>query len=283
MSQKYISWFSCGAPSAVAAMLAIREFGHDNVRVIRQDTGSENPDNERFMADFIRWQNHPVEVTKSTEFENLDHVIGKTRWIAGVGGARCTSELKRIPAEKLITWGKDQEIEIFGYTSEEQNRVDKWIKNNNERKIDPILIRNGLSKIDCKGIIWKAGIKIPEMYELGYNNNNCIGCGKGGAGYWNKIRIDFPRVFWRRARQERMLNAAINKVESERKSTEDEFVWPEWVRKLSNYPDAITIGTSGLRARIPLFLDEMPPNYGNHKKEGPISCGIICMSASDNF
>ena len=33
------------------------------------------------------------------------------------------------------------------------------------------------------------------MYKLGYKNNNCIGCVKGQAGYWNKIRKDFPDVF----------------------------------------------------------------------------------------
>ena len=41
------------------------------------------------------------------------------------------------------------------------------------------------------------------MYDLGYPNNNCIGCVKGGMGYWNKIRVDFPEVFERRVRQER--------------------------------------------------------------------------------
>lgn len=41
------------------------------------------------------------------------------------------------------------------------------------------------------------------MYDLGYPNNNCVGCVKGGMGYWNKIRVDFPEVFERRARQER--------------------------------------------------------------------------------
>ena len=43
--KKYISWFSCGAPSAVAAKLAIDEFGSENVRVIYQQTNSEHPDN----------------------------------------------------------------------------------------------------------------------------------------------------------------------------------------------------------------------------------------------
>ncbi len=37
------------------------------------------------------------------------------------------------------------------------------------------------------------------MYDLGYPNNNCIGCVKGGMGYWNKIRKDFPEVFQKRA------------------------------------------------------------------------------------
>ena len=40
------------------------------------------------------------------------------------------------------------------------------------------------------GMLWKAGIKQPVMYSMGYNNNNCIGCVKGGMGYWNKIRKD---------------------------------------------------------------------------------------------
>ena len=35
----------------------------------------------------------------------------------------------------------------------------------------------------------------PLMYDLGYPNNNCIGCVKGGMGYWNHIRKDFPEVF----------------------------------------------------------------------------------------
>ena len=36
---------------------------------------------------------------------------------------------------------------------------------------------------------------MPAMYRLGYDNANCIGCVKGGAGYWNKIRRDFPERF----------------------------------------------------------------------------------------
>jgi len=41
------------------------------------------------------------------------------------------------------------------------------------------LIDNDLSKENCLAIIDRAGIEIPMMYKLGYNNNNCIGCVKG--------------------------------------------------------------------------------------------------------
>ena len=40
-----------------------------------------------------------------------------------------------------------------------------------------------------------AGILLREMYRLGFHNANCIGCPKGGEGYWNKIRDVFPEQF----------------------------------------------------------------------------------------
>ena len=61
------------------------------------------------------------------------------------------------------------------------------------------------------GMLWKAGIKQPAMYSMGYNNNNCIGCVKGGMGYWNKIRKDFPDVFNEVAQIERDVGATCLK------------------------------------------------------------------------
>jgi hypothetical protein len=37
------------------------------------------------------------------------------------------------------------------------------------------------------------------MYRLGYDNANCIGCVKGGLGYFRAIREDFPEKFERLA------------------------------------------------------------------------------------
>ena len=56
-----------------------------------------------------------------------------------------------------------------------------------------------MTKPETLFFLEKQGIKRPVMYDLGYNNNNCIGCVKGGMGYWNKIREDFPQSFTRMA------------------------------------------------------------------------------------
>ena len=246
MKNKYISWFSCGAASAVATKIAIKEYG--DIRVIYQDTGSEHPDNKRFLIECEEWFGQKIEITKSDKYNNIWEVFEKTRYLVGPSGARCTTELKKNVANKIINWGEHQEFEVFGYTSEEVYRVERFKQNNPERKIVTPLIDKGLNKDDCLGMLWKARIKIPAMYELGYNNNNCIGCVKGGAGYWNKIRQDFPEVFDRMAKVERDLGRTIIKEGNER-----------------------------------IYLDELDPNKGNHKHEKSISCGLFCQIESDNL
>lgn len=100
------------------------------------------------------------------------------------------------------------------------------------------LIENGFTKEDCHALAKELGLKRPVMYDLGYPNNNCVGCVKGGMGYWNKIRVDFPEVFERRARQER------------------------------------EIGHSCIKG---VFLDELDPKRGRMDLEVMEDCGIACQ------
>ena len=116
---------------------------------------------------------------------------------------------------------------------------------------DPIefpLIERGLSHADCDALLREAGITMPAMYRLGYKNNNCIGCVKGGAGYWNKIRRDFPEIFARRAEVTRRMGCRL-----------------------------IALVVDGKRQRM--FLDELPEGRGRYEAEPPIECGIGCNVA----
>lgn len=126
---------------------------------------------------------------------------------------------------------------------EEKKRADRLQETMVEFHHEFPLIDKELVKQDAHGICESLGIKRPLMYDLGYHNNNCIGCIRGGIGYWNKIRIDFPEVFESRAKLERELGSTILK-ESD--------------------------GT-------PIYLDELDPKRGRFEQEIPTECNIFCM------
>jgi hypothetical protein len=88
----------------------------------------------------------------------------------------------------------------------------------------------------------RLGIKRPVMYDMGYQNNNCIVCLKGGMGYWNKIRVDFPDVFESRAKREREIGFSILKDKN---------------------------GS--------IYLDELDPTRGKYEEEIQEECGIFCQ------
>ena len=142
-----------------------------------------------------------------------------------------------------MKYQRPDDIHIFGYTVEEKKRAEKFENYNPELFVDWILIEKGVTKENCLGMLWKSGIKLPEMYNLGYNHNNCIGCVKGGMGYWNKIRKDFPKHFDKMAKIERKIEHSIfrNKETNER-----------------------------------IWLDELEPTVGNFKTEQAITCDLSC-------
>lgn len=96
----------------------------------------------------------------------------------------------------------DHHTYVWGYDLNEKNRADRVCEALSDYDHEFPLIEHGLTKQEAHGIADRLGLKRPIMYDLGYPNNNCIGCPKGAMGYWNKIRADFPEVFERRARQE---------------------------------------------------------------------------------
>lgn len=276
--KRVVSNFSCGAASAVATKFAILEFGKENVFPVYQVTNSEHPDNERFLRDCEEWFGVKIERQQSSKYNDIYEVFEARRYLAGVKGAPCTSELKRRVAEENIDWFND--LEVFGYTVEELDRVNKFIKNNEERRIYPILtIGNGVSKNDCYSILVEAGIELPMMYKLGYRNNNCIGCVKGQQGYWNKIRKDFPEHFEKTSLLERKFNAAINKrykMYNKATDAEKEQFWLEASDEAKDKARKKLAEGKIPNLRLRVFLDELNPKAGNYKSEPSISCGTMC-------
>lgn len=242
---RIVSWFSCGAASAVATKLAI-EANRGAVLVVRCWIAEEHPDNERFALDCEKWFGQPILTLKNEKYGgSVDEVIRKDRFIAGRDGAPCTLKLKK---DVRRAFQRPSDIQVFGYTADEQDRYDGFVDANNDVQSWPVLIEHGLTHADCLAMVQRAGIELPVMYRLGYKHNNCMGCVKGGAGYWNKVRVDFPERFATMARAERVVNHSI-----------------------------IRLQTDGIRR--PVFLDELPPDAGRYQDEPEIQCGINCELA----
>lgn len=205
-----IAWWSGGITSAVACRLALEKY--TNVKLIYIHIDSHHADTLRFRGACEEWYGQKIEHWQSERFKDQFDVIAATRWINGPGGARCTGELKkevRRRVEKEVDWS--HQVWGFDFSPREVNRAVRFDEQNPELGSLFPLIEEKLTKNACAGIINGAGIELPMMYRLGYNNNNCIGCVKGGKGYWNKIRQDFPETFQKMAQLEREIGAACIK------------------------------------------------------------------------
>lgn len=179
------------------------------------EVAEEHPDNARFLRDCEQWFGKEIIKLGNSKYDNsIYEVFRKTRYIAGVAGARCTLELKK---NVRIAFQRPDDIHLFGYTSEEIHRLDRLIDANNELQVEAPLIDANLSKKDCLALVEREGIPLPAMYLLGYKNNNCRGCCKSQSpAYWKKIQIDFPDMFKRMVAAEKMLNVKICKYQKDK-------------------------------------------------------------------
>jgi 3'-phosphoadenosine 5'-phosphosulfate sulfotransferase (PAPS reductase)/FAD synthetase len=204
-----VAWWSGGITSAVACKMAIE---NDDAIPVFIETGSHHEDTQRFKLDCEKWYGIKIETIRNPKFVDHFDVIEKMRYVNGPAGARCTSALKRMVREK---WEKTQDIShyVWGFESnaKEIARANR-LKETVPGYIHTFpLIDNNLSKQDCVNLVMEAGIEVPMMYKLGFNNNNCIGCVKGGMAYWNKIRIHFPDVFAKMAKLEKSIGRSCIK------------------------------------------------------------------------
>lgn len=242
MKKYKVCWISAGISSFIAGYLA-----GDVDEWIYIDISDQHPDSLRFICDVEKIIKKKITILKSQEFDSVEEVIKKYKYVNSPYGAPCTGMLKKAVRKKWENEHLNYQLTyVWGMDMEEKKRAESIVKNFPEFKHEFPLIDRHLSKQDAHALAERIGIRRPIMYDMGYHNNNCIGCLKGGKGYWNKIRKDFPTVFQSRARLEREIgHSCIN-------------------------------GT---------FLDELDPDAGRMEKEIMQDCGIMCylvLNEEDN-
>lgn len=244
---RVVCWYSCGVASAVATKLAIEKYKDTHEVVIaRCVVREEHPDNDRFASDCEKWFGMKITNLINEEHDgSVYNVITKRRYISGTQGAPCTMLLKK---QVRLDFQLPDDLHVFGYCVEEMERYDSFIDSNNIKCEAPLIDRK-LSHANCLALVNAEGIELPVMYKLGYKHNNCIGCVKAtGAGYWNKIKIDFPSKFWMMAGMSRALGVKLTRIENRR-----------------------------------AYLDEIPEGYGHYQREPEIQCGIFCEAVASEI
>lgn len=197
---------------------------------------NQHSDTLRFVKDCEKLLGKDIEILQS-QYKSVENVIKQFRFINSAWGARCTEVLKK-RVRKEWEYGKENIEYVWGFDADEKQRADRLITGMPDFKHHFPLIDRNLRKDDIHGMSLKLGLRRPIMYDLGYENNNCVGCVKGGMGYWNKIRVDFPEVFERMAELER------------------------------------EVGRSCIKN---VFLDELDPKRGWDVKEVMEECSIACQ------
>lgn len=236
-----VVWISGGVSSFVAGYLA-----KDVDKFIYIDVADQHQDTTRYVDDCEKILQREIERLTSTEYACVEDCVltfGGFR-NAFNGFAPCTNWLKKRVRKNWEYEHKDYDLTyVWGFDCSEARRAENLLNAMPEFNHEFPLIDKCLSKQDVHAMSEDLGLKRPKMYDLGYNNNNCIGCVKGGMGYWNKIRVDFPEVFARRAALEREVGHSIIKG---------------------------------------VFLDELEPTAGRMSEEIVPECDIMCHLAWEN-
>jgi hypothetical protein len=243
---RIVSWFSCGAASAVATKLAIHEHG-DRVVPAYCDPGAEDADNDRFLRDCEEWFGVPVQRLKSDKYNDVEEVWQHRRFMAGISGAPCTVEMKVAPR---VDFQRVDDVHVFGYTADSNDvaRADRMRQTFFELSIWTPLIERGLTKAACRDLLMRAGVQEPRTYALGFPNANCIGCPKATSpAYWALVRKHYPETFERRAKLSRELGARLARVNGER-----------------------------------VFIDEIPDDQPTSQAEAP-ACDFLCAMAAQDL
>jgi hypothetical protein len=243
--------FSCGAASAVATKLTLANY--PDVVIINAFLKEEDEDNRRFLEDCERWFRHPITIVRDTEYgASTLEVFRRKRFIKGLHGAPCSMLLKRRLLSLAVS---TEDIRVIGYTSDEEDRAYDLVENFPDERFEFPLIDYGLDKSDCLALVNDAGIELPRMYRMGYDNANCIGCPKGGQNYWQRIRRDFPERFHQFKIIQEDIGSGANFLRFR----------------------------SGPRIGERMSLAELPEGDGNLAEEQSFSCSFYCEGAKGDL
>lgn len=203
-SRKVIAMYSGGVCSHLAAKRAVSKYGRDSVTLLFSDTGIEDEDLYRFIREGAEMLGARLVTVSSGE--TFDDMIRRNRALPSNRMAFCSRELKTEPAKR---WVKENggELIVLGLDWTEPHRMRQdWYG-------VPVWYPMGeppyLTKTQMFDEVEADGIRIPRLYRMGFQHNNCGGgCVRGGLKAWAHLSKMLPEKFEEWAKREELIPGA---------------------------------------------------------------------------
>lgn len=212
-TKTHIILYSGGLASYFTAKRVIERLGgSDGLLLLFTDTKTEDEDLYVFLEESSNKLGVPI--TKFSDGRNIWEVFKESRMIGNSRVDLCSETLKRKMSRKFVSRFNPEEVVIYlGFDWSEMDRFERAKKAWLPYKIEsPLLEKPYIDREEMKNLLYKDGIKLPRLYSLGFEHNNCGGgCIKAGVGHFALLLERFPERFAEWEENEKNLREYIGK------------------------------------------------------------------------
>ena len=209
---KHIISFSGGAGSAIAAELAVNEYGKENVVLLFADSLIE--DKSLYLFNSQVSEALGVGLTVITEGRTPWQVFKDVKYQGNTRIDPCSRVLKRDFIRKWLklNYNPNQCNIHVGIDCTEEHRLGPVVERNKPFIYRSMLIEKDMFITNDDKVKWclDNNITVPVMYELGFAHNNC--CVKAGLGQFKKLYEKLPDVYLHHEAQQEQLMIDVPNV-----------------------------------------------------------------------
>jgi hypothetical protein len=210
----HVVQYSGGIGSWAAAQRVAAAHGTKDLVLLFADTGVEDADLYRFLADSAAQLGVPVTVVRDgrTPFE----VFADQRFLGNSRLAPCSAHLKQIPCRRWLAEHADPADTVIyvGIDWSEARRTPAIEKGWAPWQVRfPMCDPPHITKVAMLQQARALGVRPPRLYDLGFAHNNCGGaCVRAGKKQWTHLLRTFPDRYRHAEDAEQALRAVLGDV-----------------------------------------------------------------------
>ena len=196
--RRFVVGYSGGVTSAWCLDWALRTYPRDEVVALFHDTHREHADTYRYLRQMA--ERLGIDITERSDGRSVEQVEDDEHALANNRMAFCSRILKAEQKdryyEELRAAGVTEIVLVLGFSSREWQRIQRATMRaaaDGYAVMFP-LVTAGITKQECADWSLALGVPLPSMYRWS-DHANCVGCRRGGKGYWLAVKANEPAIF----------------------------------------------------------------------------------------